>query len=183
MKGRYIKMNLYQKGKFLSLLLRHKPEKLNLKMNKYGWVKVEDLINSGQFTLEILEKIVQENNKGRFAFDNKKEKIRALQGHSIKVDLRLKDSVPPNILFHGTAKKYVASILEQGLDKRNRQYVHLSDNEKTAMAVGLRRDKCPAILIISAKEMYDDGYEFYLSENNIWLTDYVPSKYIFEKIT
>lgn len=181
---KYINDNAYEikrKGKFLALILRHNPEKLNIELDKYGWANIKDLINSGQFTFEILEKIVEENDKGRFIFDEKKDKIRALQGHSINIDLGLKPIQPPEILFHGTAKAFKDSIFKNGINKGKRQYVHLSSDVETAINVGSRRDKFPMILSISAKKMYDDGYKFYLSENKVWLTDFVPSEYIIIK--
>lgn len=166
------------KGRFLSLILRHKPEVINAKLDKHGWVETKILIDSGKFTIELLEEIVETNNKGRFKFNFDKSKIRALQGHSLEVDLGLKPTKPPKILYHGTSKRFVKSIINNGIQKQSREYVHLSDDKKTAKDVGKRRDQNPTILIINAELMHKEGRKFYLSENNVWLVDSVPPKYL-----
>lgn len=80
-------------------------------------------------------------------------------------------------MYHGTAQNNIESILEIGIEKRSRQHVHLSQDKETATKVGMRHGK-PIILTIKTKEMFDDKIEFYLSENNVWLTDFVDAKYI-----
>lgn len=171
--------NYKENSKFLSLVLRHKPEKIGIKLDENGWADVSELLSKMKngITMEILEEIVVTNDKQRFAFNEDKTKIRANQGHSINVDLELKVLVPPNMLYHGTAERFIKSIMETGLDKRNRTHVHLSQNYDTAISVGSRYGK-PVILKIDTKKMSEDGYIFYLSENNVWLTDSVPVKYI-----
>ena len=169
-------------SKFLSFVLRHKPETINLVLDENGWANVEELItkstnDSQGFTFEELDEIVLTNDKKRFIFNEDKTKIRANQGHSIEIDLALKPQQPPEFLYHGTAQNNVESILENGIEKRNRQHVHLSQDKETATKVGMRHGK-PLILTIKTGKMFEDGILFYLSENNVWLTDFVDSKYI-----
>jgi putative RNA 2'-phosphotransferase len=169
-------------SKFLSLVLRHKPKAIGLTLNENGWADVEELIDkmnehNFKITRDILDNVVATNNKQRFSFNNDKTKIRANQGHSVQVDLDLQEMVPPEYLYHGTGENSISSILRTGLQKRARHHVHLSTDIKTATTVGKRHGK-PAIFIIAAQQMQQDGYSFYLSENNVWLTDKVPVKYL-----
>lgn len=169
-------------SKFLSLVLRHKPEVINLNLDENGWTDVNELIekcskHNRDFTFDELNEMVETNDKKRFIFNEDKTRIRANQGHSIDIDLALKPQQPPEFLYHGTAERNVNSILEKGIERRNRQHVHLSLDKETATKVGMRHGK-PIILTIRTAEMYDDGIEFYLSENNVWLTDFVDAKYI-----
>lgn len=169
-------------SKFLSLILRHQPETIHLKLDENGWADVSELIaksvkNRMHFTLEELDEVVETNNKKRFAFNEDKTKIRANQGHSIDIDLALIPQQPPEFLYHGTAEVNIASILEKGIEKRNRQHVHLSSDKETATKVGMRHGK-PVILTIRTGEMFKDRIQFYLSDNGVWLTDYVDVKYI-----
>lgn len=179
-------MNEQQKkkiSKFISLVLRHKPEVINLKLDENGWTDVDELITKSKrdshegFTFEELNEIVETNDKKRFIFNEDKTKIRANQGHSIDIDLALKPQQPPEFLYHGTAQSNIDSILEKGIEKRSRQHVHLSQDKETATKVGMRHGK-PIILIIKTQEMFNDRIEFYLSENKVWLTDFVDAKYI-----
>lgn len=178
-------MNEQQKkkiSKFLSLVLRHQPEIIRLTLDQNGWANVNELRekcseNKVDFTLEELDEIVQTNSKKRFAFNENKTMIRANQGHSIDIDLALIPQKPPEFLYHGTAQNNIESILETGIEKRNRQHVHLSQDKKTATQVGARHGK-PVILTIRTGKMFEEGIEFYLSENNVWLTDFVDAKYI-----
>lgn len=169
-------------SKFLSLLLRHQPEIINLNLDENGWADVKELqekcVKQNQdFTLEELDEIVETNDKKRFIFNEDRTKIRVNQGHSIAVDLALKPQQPPEFLYHGTAENNVNSILEKGIEKRNRQHVHLSNNKDTASKVGMRHGK-PVLLTIMTGKMHLDGIVFYLSENNVWLTDFVDPEYI-----
>ena len=170
-------------SKFLSLLLRHKPEKLNLTLDKEGYIEVRILLkalrNNGwdNFTKEDLDRIVETNNKKRFAYSKNGLRIRASQGHSIKVDLGLEATQPPKLLYHGTVNKFLDPIKQEGLKKGSRQHVHLSLDEATATNVGARRGK-PVILTINAEKMYQDGLKIFLSANGVWLTDFVPTEYI-----
>ena len=169
-------------SKFLSLILRHKPETIGLSLDSNGWADVNELIqkvksSNRDIDINTLSTIVEENDKSRFSFNENKTKIRAVQGHTIDVDLNLTPSEPPIILYHGTTIQNIISIKRNGISKMKRHHVHLSDNLDTAKSVGSRYGK-PAVLIINSKKMYDDGIVFLKSENGVWLTDFVDSKYI-----
>lgn len=178
-------MNEQQKkktSKFLSYVLRHHPELIDLNLDENGWANVDELIvkstnDSQGFTFEELDEIVETNDKKRFIFNEDKTRIRANQGHSIDINLALIPQQPPEFLYHGTAQGNINSILEKGIEKRSRQHVHLSQDKETASKVGMRHGK-PVILTINTQKMFEDGLEFYLSENNVWLTDFVDIKYI-----
>lgn len=175
--GQYDKLSIY-----LSYILRHKPEEAYVNMAKGGWVSVSKLIegvnkNGFYIDMEILEEIVNTDAKKRYSFNADKTRIRANQGHSIDVDMGFESQKPPMILYHGTATKNIDSINEKGIMKMERQFVHLSTGIVQAMTVGERHGNA-CIYTVKAEEMYDDGYEFYQSENGVWLTDYVPTKYI-----
>ncbi len=169
-------------SKFLSLVLRHKPETINLQLDQHGWADVDELIqqcnkHNKHLDMELLLEVVETNDKKRFALNANQTKIRANQGHSISIDLGLNEEKPKTILYHGTVEKFLNSIQKTGLEKRSRQHVHLSQNQETAIKVGSRRGK-PIILTVDAPQMLVDGYTFYLSNNGVWLTDHVPAKYI-----
>ena len=169
-------------SKFISLILRHKPEEINLELDIYGWANVSNLISGMtkkgfKVTLDDLKRIVIEDNKQRYSFNNDGTKIRANQGHSVKVNLELVPIKPLNVLYHGTSTRFRDSILKNGINKQRRQYVHLSADIETASNVGKRHGEL-IIFVVDSKQMYGDGYKFYLSENKVWLTDYVPNKYI-----
>lgn len=169
-------------SKYLSYHLRHAPEKLGLKLEVGGWVKIEELLQASQkdqfpLTLTQLKEVVATNEKQRFSIDETGTKIRANQGHSIKVDLQLHPLTPPNLLYHGTCNQAIPSILEKGLQKMSRHHVHLSCDVVTAQKVGQRRGK-PVILEINAQKMSEDGFLFYCSDNQVWLVDYVPPVYL-----
>lgn len=169
-------------GKFLSLVLRHKPETIGLNLDKNGWVETKELLdrmntNGFEMTLDKLKTIVSENDKKRFIFTPDCLKIRANQGHSVTVDLELIERTPPAILFHGTAERNLKSIFEKGLIKGQRHHVHLSSDSETAYKVGQRYGK-PIVLIIQAAEMHAVGIKFFQSENGVWLTETVVPKFI-----
>jgi putative RNA 2'-phosphotransferase len=171
-------------SKLLSLVLRHKPEQIGLELDRNGWADINSLIHKCNqsnipLTLDILKHLVATNSKKRFTLDENQNKIRANQGHSIEVELELKPIEPPNVLYHGTAEKFVSSILEKGLLKQQRQHVHLSSNIETAITVGQRHGR-PFVFKILAQQMYIDKYEFFLSDNGVWLTDNVPTKFLKE---
>ncbi|EKU78491.1 RNA 2'-phosphotransferase [Veillonella seminalis] len=173
-------LNLMRISKLISLVLRHKPEEIGLTLDEHGWGNVEELLTKMQPRYDIdmatLEEIVRTNNKQRFSFDKTHTKIRANQGHSIEVDVELQEAVPPEILYHGTGEKSVVAIDEKGLLPMNRLHVHLSGDEETAIRVGKRHGKL-VIYKVKSGEMSRDGYIFYLSVNNVWLTKEVPVKY------
>lgn len=169
-------------SKFLSLVLRHSPEKIGLKLDENGWADVDELIlkcsKKGQkLDAVLLDYVVENNDKKRFAYNEDKTKIRASQGHSISVELNLNEAEPSEFLYHGTVAKFLENIKKKGLQKMSRQHVHLSKDRETAIKVGGRRG-VPQILTVRSGAMYKDGFKFYLSENNVWLTDQVPAKYI-----
>lgn len=169
-------------SKFLSLVLRHQPETIGIKLDENGWADVKDLIhklkvNGLAVTKEILDHVVETNSKKRFAYNEDRTKIRASQGHSVSVDLGYEPKEPPDILYHGTASQFVDSIFKGGLQKGSRHHVHLSENIETATKVGQRHGK-PVIFEVAARQMFEDGFAFFVSENNVWLTDSVPVKYL-----
>ncbi len=169
-------------SKFLSLVLRHQPGKIGIALDENGWARVATLIqqankNGVQLSREILEEVVETNNKKRFAFNADKTKIRASQGHSMAVDLNYTPQKPPAMLYHGTSERALKSIMANGLQKQNRQHVHLSTDIITARNVGQRHGK-PVVLRVDAEAMAQNGYLFYLSENQVWLTEQVPTEYL-----
>lgn len=174
----YAQEYLVRKGKKLSFLLRHDK---GYQFDEHGYREVSDLIENQNFTFELLNKIVETNDKKRYEFSEDKTKIRARQGHSINVDVELKECTPPDILYHGTATRFIESIEDNGINKATRQYVHLSSDKETALKVGKRHGR-PCICVIDAKHMREDGDRFFLSNNDVWLTEFVDKKYISEVI-
>lgn len=169
-------------SKFLSLVLRHRPEAIGITLDEQGWADTTDLIekinkHNNELDFNTLKQIVDTNPKKRFIFDPSFQKIRANQGHSVPIDLALETQTPPLVLYHGTAQQFVPSILETGIEKLNRQHVHLSKEKETALKVGQRHGK-PVIITVLAQQMAQDGYTFYLSENGVWLTEQVPVRYL-----
>jgi len=129
---------LTRKSKFLSLVLRHRPEKIGITLDENGWADVQDLLNKAGLDLVILNTIVEQNNKARFEFNSDRTKIRARQGHSVSVNLDYEPTDPPEFLYHGTIERFLSHIKFQGLLKMNRHHVHLSPDVKTANIVGVR---------------------------------------------
>ena len=174
-------MGLNETSKFMSLILRHKPETIGICLDEHGWAKVDELVagiaKTHEFSMDILEEIVKTDSKQRYSFNEDKTLIRANQGHSIPVDVEFEETAPPDELWHGTGEKYVSSIDAQGLIPKNRLYVHLSKDRDTAVKVGQRHGK-PVLYIVKSGEMYREGYKFYLSKNGVWLTKEVPVKYL-----
>ena len=170
-------------SRFISLILRHKPQVIGITLDEHGWADVKELIDGvncseGHFLdQEILEEIVRTDEKQRYSFNEDHSLIRANQGHSIPVDVELEKRTPPDILWHGTGEKYVASIKERGLIPKTRLYVHLSSDMETATKVGSRHGK-PVVFRVDCRQMEQDGYEFFLSANNVWLTKEIPAAYL-----
>lgn len=168
-------------SRFISLILRHKPEVIGITLDEHGWADVSELIEginkTRKLDMEGLERIVAEDEKQRYSFNEDKTLIRANQGHSIPVDVELKKEEPPEILYHGTATKYEDAIDKEGLIPKSRLYVHLSGDEETARKVGVRHGKL-VMYKVKSGEMHKDGYEFFLSVNGVWLTKSVPVKYL-----
>lgn len=169
-------------SKFLSLILRHQPATIGLTLDAQGWASIADLIalanaHGTPLTESLLHEIVVTNDKQRFAVSEDGSRIRANQGHSLAVDLNLQAQTPPEILFHGTSTRFIASIRQQGLVAGSRQYVHLSSNKETAVSVGTRYG-VPVLLEVAALAMQQAGHTFFLSENGVWLTAAVPVSYL-----
>lgn len=170
-------------SRFVSLILRHKPEKIGLQLDEHGWAGVDELLEGirragRSIDFPLLEKIVAANDKQRFFFSEDKKRIRANHGHTVKVDLELESCQPPEVLFHGTVDANKAPIEEKGLLKGNRLYVHLSPDIEMAVKVAARRNGQILIYRVAAGEMYGDGYIFHRSVNGVWLTDTVPARYL-----
>ena len=170
---------LINRSKKLSYLLRHDK---NYAFDEHGWREVSDLVANHGFTVEELREIVATNNKQRYEFSGDMTRIRARQGHSIQVDVELEEAIPPDVLYHGTAREFVDSIMKQGVLKGKRLYVHLSTTIDMATKVGERHGE-PVVLTIDAKRMSEDGIRFFLSRNGVWLTEFVDAKYIVGNIS
>lgn len=168
---------------FLAGVLRHYPEKIGLTLDNQGWADVDLLIKKmkvkdDMFSLEILENIVNTDSKQRYSFNSDKTKIRANQGHSLSyINISFDKIVPPDFLYHGTSVRFLKSIMQTGIEKRSRQFVHLSKDKETAISVGSRHGE-PEVLMVLAKKMYQEGHNFYISENGVYLVDHVPVKYL-----
>lgn len=175
-------VSLTKTSKFLSLVLRHEPETIGLTLDGNGWADIEELIdlanaNGKPVTRELIDQVVRDNDKQRFAISEDGLRIRANQGHSVDIDLALTALEPPATLYHGTATRFAKSIRKLGLIKQSRQHVHLSSDEATAIKVGNRHGK-PLVLKIRAAEMHASGLAFFRSENGVWLTDAVATEFI-----
>ena len=172
---------LLRASRFLSLVLRHKPEAAGIELDNHGWAKVDELLKGMEqkhpLTMDQLETIVRFDNKQRYSFNEDHTQIRANQGHSIPVDVELEECDPPGILYHGTGEKYLESIRKSGLIPKARLYVHLSPDVKTATAVGSRHGK-PVVLTVKSGQMHLAGLRFFRSANGVWLTTHVPMKYL-----
>lgn len=177
-----MKYDEYKTGRYLSFVLRHDPQSLGVVLEKDGWTDVSTLINKLNLKgynvdLNKLKMLVQNNNKQRYSFNSDYTKIKANQGHSTKIELNFKEVKPPSKLYHGTSVDKLDSILESGINKGSRHHVHLSQNYQTAEQVG-NRHGVVKVLSIDSGRMFQDGFKFYLSDNNVWLTDFIPSSYI-----
>lgn len=173
---------LVRTSKFLSLVLRHRPELIGIELDPAGWVSVSELLRACRehgraITADELREVVAGNDKRRFAFSEDGERIRASQGHSVAVELGYTPADPPEFLYHGTIAKFLPSIREGGLKKGERHHVHLSPDEETARRVGQRRGR-PVVLKVESGRMQRDGHAFYLSANGVWLTEHVPPAYL-----
>lgn len=168
-------------SKYISLILRHKPQTIGITLDEHGWADVKELIEgvgkTHPLTMEILERIVAEDEKQRYSFNEDKTLIRANQGHSVPVDVELEEKTPPEVLYHGTGEKFVPAIDKEGLKPKSRLYVHLSKDTKTAKNVGARHGK-PVIYEVKSGEMSKAGIKFYQSVNGVWLVKAVPLEYL-----
>lgn len=175
-------MKKIRQSKFLSLVLRHKPQEIGLVLDAQGWASVTDLIQRHSTTrhamsMAELETIVAESDKKRFTFSEDRTRIRAAQGHSVEVALGLEPKAPPDCLFHGTATRFVAAIRQEGLRPGRRQQVHLSPDPATARTVGARHGQ-PHIFVVDCKAMHHAGYELFQADNGVWLADHVPAAFL-----
>lgn len=177
-------MDIQTVSKFLSYILRHHPEEIGIKVDKNGWVRISELITQSQkhgkpLNRQIIGQVSLEGIKKRFIISEDKQYIRAGYGHSIDVDLQLRAKNPPEKLYHGTAQKHITSILAEGIEARSRNFVHLSTTVDEAQQVGGRHGT-PQILVVQSQLMQVKGYDFYQSESekSIWLTKYVPPKFV-----
>ena len=173
---------LVKTSKYLSRHLRHDPARLGLTLGSGGWVAVDELLraceaHSFSLTRAELDEVVKRNDKRRFSFDPTGTMIRANQGHSVDVDLGLKPTTPPQVLFHGTGRGSLDAIMREGLKRMGRHHVHLSPDPETALRVGTRHGP-PVVLEVRAGEMHIDGHEFFLTANGVWLTLEVPARYL-----
>lgn len=164
-----------QLSRRLSYLLRHAPEKAGLTLEPGGWVPLVPLLAHLGVSRAQVERVVASNNKKRFTLEG--ERIRANQGHSVAVDLRLPLTVPPAVLYHGTHPGALEAIRREGLQPMNRHHVHLSRDVDTARQVGARRGK-PVVLTVRSGAMYEAGHSFYRSDNGVWLTEAVPPGFL-----
>jgi putative RNA 2'-phosphotransferase len=169
-------------SRFISLILRHKPENAGLTLDNSGWCNVDDLlrrcaIRGHRISRADLDTIVTENDKKRFQFSEDGKRIRATQGHSIEVDLQYSPKQPPEILYHGTATRFLDPIKKLGLIKGSRRHVHLSADSDTAFKVGERHGK-PVVIPVRAGQIHLAGMPFYLTPNGVWLVDAVPPQYL-----
>ena len=177
-----MKRRLVTVSKFLAKHLRHTPDALELTLQPGGWVSVDDLLAASaragfSITYDELIECVETNDKQRFSFDGTGDLLRANQGHSVEVDLQLEEKEPPEVLFHGTVERFLASILAEGLKRGKRHHVHLSKDIETARKVGARRGE-PILLRVDAAGMHRQGFRFFLSVNGVWLTDSVPADFL-----
>ncbi|MCR9120134.1 MAG: RNA 2'-phosphotransferase [bacterium] len=171
-----------KKSKFLSLVLRHQPEKIGIELDNAGWVSVDVLLaalsrHKRGMSRATLNEVVATNDKKRFAFSDDGKQIRASQGHSVEIELGYQPATPPEILYHGTPQQFTEIIAAEGLTKMKRHHVHLHLDIATSTAVGQRRGK-PVLLAIRAIEMHNGGHEFFVTPNDVWLTDHVPPEFI-----
>jgi len=169
-------------SKFLSLVLRHKPDEIGIVLDPAGWVGVAELLaalaaHGRAVTVEQLRQVVANNDKQRFAFNDEQTRIRASQGHSVEVDLDHAPAEPPAVLYHGTADRFLASIRATGLEKRERHHVHLSGDAATASAVGVRHGRL-VLPRVRAAEMRRAGHAFFRTPNGVWLAERVPAEFI-----
>lgn len=169
---------LVKKSRFLSMVLRHKPEKADIVLDEAGWTDVKTLLKNVHMDMATLEQVVATNNKKRFEFNENKTRIRARQGHSVNVKLGYEPQDPPEFLYHGTATRFLTPIMNEGLKPMGRHHVHLSQDLETASVVGKRHGKL-IILEVAAQCMVKDmGAKFYITDNKVWLTGWVPPQYL-----
>ncbi|WP_172202591.1 RNA 2'-phosphotransferase [Niveibacterium sp. COAC-50] len=169
-------------SKFMSLVLRHQPELIGIALDHAGWVAIDELVTRANaagkpLTHACIREVVATSDKQRFAISDDGLRIRANQGHSVEVELGLAPAEPPDVLLHGTARRFLSAILREGLVKGARHHVHLTTDLGIAGAVGRRYGEL-VLLSVAAARMRADGHVFYRSDNGVWLTDMVPPRYL-----
>jgi putative RNA 2'-phosphotransferase len=169
-------------SKFMSFILRHRPDAIGLALDPQGWASIDELVLKGNvpgnsFSREDLMHVIETSEKSRFSLSADGQYVRAAQGHSVAVNLGLSLQEPPTLLYHGTAKRFLRSILAKGLKPQARQQVHLSVDEATARLVGQRHGN-PVVLTVEARCMHAEGFQFFVADNGVWLTDHVPSEFL-----
>ncbi len=173
--------DLTRTSRFIALVLRHKPEAAGIALDEHGWARVDELSAGVSRTRpmdrETLERIVAEDEKQRYAFNEDHSLIRASQGHSVRVDVEPEETAPPAVLYHGTGERSVPAILREGLRPMGRLHVHLSPDVPTALKVG-RRHGTPALFRVDTGLMAEHGFPFWRSANGVWLTRFVPPVYL-----
>ncbi len=180
-------MDYMRLSKTVAYALRHDPWLYELELDEEGWTSIESLLSAlregkrewENVTEEDLHKIIKDESKKRYEI--KDDKIRALYGHSLEKRIKKEPGEPPEFLFHGTSEKAYEKIKEIGLRPMSRQYVHLSIDTDMAQKVGKRKNKNPVILKVLAGKAYKDKINFYKGNEHVWLSDYVPPKYICRK--
>lgn len=168
-------------GKFIALILRHNPGLIGIELDEHGWADCKALCKNEvePLTMAELVQIVENDNKGRYSFSAHNAKIRANQGHSVKVDVELKDYIPTTVLYHGTDKRNVGAIMDKGLIPMSRLHVHLSLDKETALNVASRHGSQPVLFEVDTEKMLADNHKFFISENGVILISAVPAKYLF----
>ncbi len=169
-------------SKSLSYVLRHRPDAIGIELDSAGWIAVDELLQAfahhgKAYTRGLIERVAAESDKRRFEFSADGAMIRARQGHSVEVDLAYEPATPPDVLYHGTARRNLDSIFERGLLKGKRHHVHLSTDRDTMWAVG-QRHGVPVLIRVDAKRMHADGCAFFVTGNEVWLTEHVPAEYL-----
>jgi putative RNA 2'-phosphotransferase len=172
--------DLARASRFLSYVLRHRPEVVGVQLDDAGWVEIDTLLaamarHGSPMSRETLDRIVAGTDKRRFQVRD--GRIRAAQGHTVRVDLGLQPLAPPPVLYHGTVARFLERIRAEGLTPQRRNHVHLSADPQTAATVGARRGQ-PVILTVDAAGMHRDGHRFYRAANGVWLTGHVPPQWI-----
>lgn len=180
-------MDLIELSKEVSYILRHAPQKYQLKLDEHGWVCVNQLLDAlhkskkwKEIEKTDLVEMIEKSEKKRYEISG--DKIRAFYGHSVSTKIRKEEQEPPPVLYHGTARRFLDSIKENGLLPKGRQYVHLSQDIEIAEDVGKRHDQKPCILKIDAKKAWQNGIKFYYGNEKVWLSDAIPSQYIFDDV-
>lgn len=179
---RAMRPELVPKSRTLARVLRHRPELWGVRLDREGWCQVSELLagavsNGEALTVDELCEIVATNDKKRFSMSRDGRRIRAAQGHSVDVDLKLRTTIPPSVLYHGTVRKNLSAIFKEGLRPMRRHAVHLSETKDAALAVGARRG-APVVLVVDCYAMNNDGHRFQQAENGVWLTAAVPPLYL-----